>query len=64
MHYAKWGSVHIRDIVESSTKQPSVHKEFVKGNFTAQKTLHAFLLMALDQVHEQIVTKWLIKEHG
>ena len=31
----------------------------MKGNFTAQKTLHAFLSMALDQVHEQIVTKWL-----
>lgn len=45
--------MHIRDIVELSTKQPSVHEEFVKRNFTAQKTFHAFSLTALNQANGQ-----------
>jgi len=52
MHYARWGSIYIRDMLELATKQPSVHEEFVNGNFTAQKTLQSFSSMALDQALE------------
>ena len=52
-HYARWGSVHIRDMLELAAKHSPIHEEFVKGNFTLQKTLHAFSSMALDKAHEQ-----------
>ena len=52
-HYARWASVHIRDMLELSTKHPAVYDQFMKGNFTVKKTTSKFSAMAIDQAHEQ-----------
>ncbi len=35
------------------TKQASVHRQFLSGNFTVKKTTHVLSTMAIDQAHEQ-----------
>ncbi|KAJ8372691.1 hypothetical protein AAFF_G00280200 [Aldrovandia affinis] len=52
-NYARWISVHLRDMVTLVTKHPSVYAQFLAGNFTVKKTTHAFSAIALDQAHEQ-----------
>ena len=53
-NYARWLSVHIRDMLSLCDSHPDVYAEFVKGNFTASKTNRNFPCIALDQVHEQL----------
>jgi len=52
-HYARWVSVHIRDMACLSTICPSVYNEFVAGKFTVKKTVCQFSAIAIDQAHEQ-----------
>ena len=52
-HYARWISVHLRDMMAMSHLHPDIHTEFVKGHFTVKKTRHAFSNLAIDQAHEQ-----------
>lgn len=52
-NYARWVTVHIRDMVNLSTVHPEVSKEFMNGNFTVRKTNRVFSSIALDQAHEQ-----------
>ena len=53
-HYARWMTVHVRDLLALEINCPSTHAEFLKGNFVTQKTEHKFSSMAHDQVHEQM----------
>ena len=41
-NYARWVPVHLRDMIELSTKHPEVAAEFHRGNFTIQKTNRIF----------------------
>ena len=57
LNYARWLSVHIRDMFSLSETQPVIYKEFVAGSFVAHKTNRPFSAMALDQAHEQANVK-------
>ena len=52
-HYSRWLSVHIRDMMMLSEKQPGVLAEFTAGKFVIYKTSNKFSAMAIDQCHEQ-----------
>ena len=52
-HYARWLSVHVRDMKNLETNNPDIYQEFCKGKFVVKKTNRSFSLMALDQNHEQ-----------
>jgi len=51
-HYARWLPIHIRDMVQLEQKHPTIHREFLHGNFSVQKTDNIFSSIALDQNHE------------
>lgn len=50
VHYARWLSIHLRDM---EALQNDTFVEFTKGNFTVHKTTRPFSSMAIDQAHEQ-----------
>ena len=52
-HYACWISVHLHDLLALPQYAPLLHKHFMDGYFTFQKTDRQFSLLGLDQVHEQ-----------
>lgn len=52
-NYARWLSVHIRDMSSLHLKHPEVFKQFCEGAFVVQKTSRTFSTIALDQAHEQ-----------
>lgn len=52
-NYARWLSVHIRDMKVLQAAQSSCHKEFENGHFVLQKTGRPFSKISLDQAHEQ-----------
>ena len=52
-NYARWLSVHIYDLLALPQNLPQLHKFFMDGYFTFQKTDRQFFLMGLDQIHEQ-----------
>ena len=41
-HYAKWLTVHVRDLMLLEQECPTVWSEFQKGHFVPQKTSHKF----------------------
>ena len=51
--YARWLSVHVRDMVTLQTSHPGVYQNFTNGAFVVRKSRHAFSAIALDHVHEQ-----------
>ena len=51
--YSTWLSVHIRDMMTLSEKQPGVLAEFKAGKFVIYNTSNKFSAMAIDQCHEQ-----------
>ena len=53
-HYARWLSVHLADMQQLQDKCPSIHTEFMNGNFVTQKTKKRFSALAHDQIHEQL----------
>ncbi len=53
-HYARWMTVHVRDLLALEVNSPTTHAEFLKGHFVTQKTSHKFSALAHDQVHEQL----------
>ena len=53
-HYARWMTVHVRDLLALEVNCPTTHAQFLKGNFVMQKTRHKFSALAHDQVHEQL----------
>ena len=50
-HYARWISVHLRDMITLKDTHPDVHGQFLKGIFAVKKTTHTFSAIAID--HEQ-----------
>lgn len=52
-NYARWLSVHVRDLTMLETTHPSIFVEFWAGGFVARKTHRSFSAIALDQAHEQ-----------
>ena len=53
VHYSRWLSVHIFDLMTMEIKFPDVYENMVGGCFSFQKSSREFSRMALDQVHEQ-----------
>lgn len=53
-HYARWLSVHLRDMKMLETLHPDVAKEFYSGKFTVNKTKRPCSAISLDQAHEQL----------
>ena len=51
--YARCLSVHIYDLLALPQNSPQLHKFFMDGYFTFQKTDRQFSLMGLHQIHEQ-----------
>ena len=45
--------VHLRNLVSLKECHPTIHTEFVKGNFTVKKSKRGFSAIAIDQAHEQ-----------
>ena len=53
-NYARWLSVHYRDMCELPDKHPDVHTQFCSGPFVVHKTKKYFSSIALDHAHEQV----------
>ena len=53
-HYARWMTIHVRDLVNIEKNCPAVHAQFLHGNFVTQKTSNKFSVLAHDQVHKQL----------
>ena len=53
-HYARWMTVHVRDLLALENNCTYNYAEFLKGNFVIQKIGYKFSSMAHDQVHEQM----------
>lgn len=53
-NYARWLSVHYRDMCVLSSKHPDVYKHFSDGCFVVHKTNRLFSSIALDHAHEQV----------
>ena len=52
-NYARWLSVHIYYLLVPPQNSTQLHKFFMDGYFTFQKTDRQFSLMGLDQIHKQ-----------
>ena len=61
-HYARWITVHPRDMIALPMKHPRVAMEFRAGNFTVRNTKNVFSSIPVDQAHEQ--NSALIKGDG
>ncbi|CAG9762315.1 unnamed protein product [Ceutorhynchus assimilis] len=61
-NYARWISVHVKDLLELETKLPNVYREFMLGNFVVHKSGCIFSAVGIDQAHEQ--NNALIKADG
>ena len=65
-NYGRWLSVHIYDLLALPQHWPQLHKFFMDGYFTFQKTDCQFSLMVLDQIHEQnnaVMEAWVEEHH-
>ena len=51
--YARWLSVHVRDMCTLSSKHPKVFQQFSEGAFVVHKSPWALSSFALDHAHEQ-----------
>ena len=53
VHYARWLSVHLRDMISLWRQHLEIVEQFNYGHFTIQKTNIMFSSIAIDQVREQ-----------
>lgn len=53
-NYARWASVHLRDMCMLHELHPALHKEFTAGKFTVNKHQRPFSGIGLDLAHEQM----------
>ena len=53
-HYARWATVHLRDMIALPVNHPRVAAEFQAGKFTVHRSKRPFSAIALDQAHEQM----------
>ena len=62
-NYARWLSVHVRDMFQLSETPPDIHAKFLKGNYiVVQKSPHKFSLIGKDQSQEQ--SNKSLQSHG
>lgn len=54
INYARWLSVHIRDLANLKEMHPDILQHFEAGAFVARKTINSFSGMSVDQAHEQM----------
>lgn len=54
VHYARWISVHIRDMASLAQQCPDVQDHFMHGAFTSNKTGNLYSAIGLDHAHEQL----------
>ena len=54
INYARWLSVHLREMRALQVKHPDVYRHIRQRQFVVHKTKHAFSAIALDHAHEQI----------
>ena len=52
-HYARWGIVHLYDLVNLPNTSPYLYNCFSDGLFALQKSNKKFSLMGIEQAHEQ-----------
>lgn len=52
VHYSRWLTVHINDMLCLEETNKDVHKEFSDGNFVLHESQRQFSSIALDQAHE------------
>eukprot|EP00918_Siedleckia_nematoides_P073581 GHVU01160593.1.p1 GENE.GHVU01160593.1~~GHVU01160593.1.p1 ORF type:complete len:241 (-),score=23.69 GHVU01160593.1:1062-1784(-) len=62
VHYARWLSIHLNDMVALQDTFPDVYEQFMQGKFAIHKSGRAFSGLAVDQAHEQ--NSALIKGDG
>lgn len=53
-NYARWLSVHYRDMSKLRETHPSVFTAFTQGSFVVHKSRKPFSAIALDHAHEQV----------
>ena len=53
MHYVRWLSVHLRDMLALPDRHPQIVEEFRNGKFVIHKTQNPLSAIALDHTHEQ-----------
>ena len=53
VHYERWLSIYIWDLVMLKEKDSALYQNFIAGHFTVKKTNHTFSNIATDQAHEQ-----------
>ena len=62
LNYARWLSVHLKDLKSLSLTNPTIYATFLEGNFVVPKTLQNFSFIPIDHAHEQ--NNKLVKEDG
>lgn len=53
VHYARWLSVHLCDMIQLQHTNPAVLLRFNEGNFVICKSKRAFSSIGIDHAHEQ-----------
>jgi len=53
-HYARWLSVHVRDMARLTETNSAIHEQFMLGKFTSKKSQSVFSAIAFFQAHEQL----------
>ena len=53
VNYARWLTIHLRDMMAIEENHPNIAEELEKGNFVVHKSERAFSGLAIDQAHEQ-----------
>ena len=48
IHYSRWGTINLHDMVTLQGKNQKIYDEFVKGNFVLHKFYRRFSGIALD----------------
>ena len=62
VHYSRWLTVHLNDMICLQNTDAGVYKEFKDGNFVFHETKRQFSGIALDQAHEH--NNALVKGEG
>ena len=53
-HYARWLTIHLRDMLNLKQSHPDVEQQFRDGNFAVDMSNKRFSAMSIDQAHEQM----------
>lgn len=52
-HYARWLSIHLKDLYDAEIELPDIHRSFISGQFVIRKSNRIFSAISVDQAHEQ-----------